>query len=318
MTNGDLLKIGRVLRVKAELTEGWLSDYGRNFVAKYAAHTGENEQLAYSKLLREVRDSSPIYVSGEICDLLEASVGSWPEKFTLKAEDVPLRQGFVMFENPLWLPMQEWKGEFLYIPLSYIAWFWDTISYGPGEEWHGREALAYSFYQDASAPTTTSIPLGVFHSSGWLFGDDQDWGHIMKRDVTMKPSTAERVKFSTRYLMSLLRFISQEILVSNPVPGREVLKNKNAVRRVKDSLSLTDLPNIHVIHLRKKVQERLSEASGEPKEVHWSHRWVVGSHWHNYFYRSTGEHRPRWVWAYEKGPEGAPLIPKKPAYMVNR
>jgi hypothetical protein len=317
MSSSDLLKIGQVLRVKAQLTEAWTGKKGQDFIRRYAAATGENAQLAYSKVVREVRDSSPIYVSADICDLLEASVSSWPPQFTLKREDVPLNRGFVMFERPLWLPIQEIGEETYHAPLAYLAWMVDALNYGEESAYYrGKQALAYSFYQEN--PLNSQVPFGVFHSSGWLFGESEDWGHILKRDVEMKPAAKVRVQFSTRYLMSFLRFISQEILVSEPTAGREVLKNKNAQREVKKALHLADLPNVHVIHLRKRVRETLAEQGGESRDVHWSHRWVVGSHWHNYYYRSTGEHRPRWVWAYEKGPEGLPLIPKKPAYMVDR
>lgn len=36
-------------------------------------------------------------------------------------------------------------------------------------------------------------------------------------------------------------------------------------------------------------------------------RWVVSGHWRNHWYPAAGEHRPRWIDSYLKGPAGAPL-----------
>lgn len=42
--------------------------------------------------------------------------------------------------------------------------------------------------------------------------------------------------------------------------------------------------------------------------VDWSHRWIVSGHWRNQWYPSQEEHRPKWIDAYEKGPDDKPLV----------
>jgi hypothetical protein len=38
-------------------------------------------------------------------------------------------------------------------------------------------------------------------------------------------------------------------------------------------------------------------------------QWLVSGHWRKQFYRSTGEHRPKWIEPYVKGSEDQPLKP---------
>lgn len=61
---------------------------------------------------------------------------------------------------------------------------------------------------------------------------------------------------------------------------------------------------ISLIQLRKKKAVN----NEEPKNVDWTHRWIVGGHWRRQWYPSTKTHE--WVYIYEhvKGPEHLPLV----------
>jgi hypothetical protein len=50
------------------------------------------------------------------------------------------------------------------------------------------------------------------------------------------------------------------------------------------------------------------------KLVDWSHRWIVQGHWRNQWYARAGEHRPKWIDPYPKGPEDKPLVLKDKIY----
>lgn len=65
------------------------------------------------------------------------------------------------------------------------------------------------------------------------------------------------------------------------------------------------LDEVRVIRLREPTTRT---SSGEGGPVEWSHRWLVGRHWRNQWYPSKGEHAPKLIEAYQKGPADKPLV----------
>lgn len=61
---------------------------------------------------------------------------------------------------------------------------------------------------------------------------------------------------------------------------------------------------ISLITLRRKKGKH----NEEPKNVPYSHRWVVSGHWRKQWYPSEGVHRYKYIYEYVKGPENKPLI----------
>lgn len=68
-------------------------------------------------------------------------------------------------------------------------------------------------------------------------------------------------------------------------------------------------PPVSVVQLRRPAGASKGNADGSP--VDWSHRWIVGGHWSNYWVGPReGERRlePRWIAPYIKGPDDKPLV----------
>lgn len=64
-------------------------------------------------------------------------------------------------------------------------------------------------------------------------------------------------------------------------------------------------PWIRVITLRRLEEAReKATASGD---INWRWQWEVRGHWRNQWYESEGIHKPKFIEAYIKGPEGKPL-----------
>jgi len=61
---------------------------------------------------------------------------------------------------------------------------------------------------------------------------------------------------------------------------------------------------ISLITLRKKK----SKNNEDPKDVPWTHRWVVGGHWRKQWYPKEQTHRYIYIYDYVKGPEHLPLV----------
>jgi len=64
-------------------------------------------------------------------------------------------------------------------------------------------------------------------------------------------------------------------------------------------------PWVRVVRLREPAPRSQDAGRGE---VEWRYRWLVSEHWRNQYYPSTGQHRPKLIHAYQKGPADKPLV----------
>lgn len=317
------------IQAQVELCEWWMSPAGDLFMqtldkdeATYGGNSGVgqyNERTGtaavrpstiYKKVILELAQGEPVWVNAEVCSLLEYAESSWPERFTLTEQDVPIKGAFVLFESPLWLPElldDSMNGKSLKADLHAISWMVKTFII----EDEPVLALAYTFYVKDPRPNR---PPAITHSGGWIFGEYEDW----RNHIPMSPEAqrlneqhAPRTDRSVRYLMSLLRFITTRV-VESPRTGAIGMR---LTRRAQD-LGVED-PGVRVITLRRPEIQETGERQQPSQPGNWSHRWEVGAHWHNYRLKD-GSYRTRWVDTYEKGPEGLPLLKKRNAYRVIR
>lgn len=125
----------------------------------------------------------------------------------------------------------------------------------------------------------TVVPLGITFSSSGTY-----------EDGTIRP---------TAFLRSMLALIASPgvAAVSDWKPSRA--ERARAKRR-----RLGELGAVRVIDVRRRPPRQAQSMSS--RERH--HRWVVDGHWRNQWYPSEGRHRPIWINAYVKGPDGAPML----------
>ena len=65
------------------------------------------------------------------------------------------------------------------------------------------------------------------------------------------------------------------------------------------------LDEVRVIRLRDPASRGRSDAGSD---VEWSDRWIVGRHWRSQWYPTSGQHRPKLIEPYVKGPDDKPLV----------
>lgn len=114
-----------------------------------------------------------------------------------------------------------------------------------------------------------------------------------------------------RFLVAFWLLCDQRLVRSSPTP----VDRHSRRRAERANLDLAD--GIKVITLRRE-DPRPATAAADRTEVNWSHRWIVSEHTRNQWYPSLGMHLPITIDAYEKGPEGAPLVIKDTIYKVDR
>jgi hypothetical protein len=78
-------------------------------------------------------------------------------------------------------------------------------------------------------------------------------------------------------------------------------------------------PKISLINLRRVRRPTSTAATAtEAKQVNWTCRWKVHTHWRKQWYPSISMHRPKLIVEYEKGPEDKPFRETDRVYRVRR
>jgi hypothetical protein len=135
------------------------------------------------------------------------------------------------------------------------------------------------------------MPTG---GSEWpLDSQTSDFSRLQADDDLMHTSMLE----DRRLLATFWALASQRIVVET----RERPYSRQVARQAAREGHI--LPEVRVIRLR----EPATRGRGAGSDVEWSHRWVVGRHWRNQWYPASGQHRPKLIEAYVKGPEDKPL-----------
>lgn len=253
-----------------------------------------------SKLL----GASPMYVSGEMVDVVEAASESF-EPEPILPSDFLVRDGFLYYDRPIVIRNRFDEP----MPLQAFSWC-SAISkpgppnvmpltedgtemqlYGgvrpdkPEDPLHG---IALTIY--ARTPRDRLAPL---HFTPWWFDMEFAGNEV---DENGKPTGAG---WWWRVLQTTLRLMQQRISISH----RE--RPLRAARREAARIGFVD-HEVQVIRLRREATHGGPDETQH--EANYSHRFIVGGHWRNQWYPSGQVHRQIWISPYVKGPEDKPLI----------
>ena len=113
-----------------------------------------------------------------------------------------------------------------------------------------------------------------------------------------------------KVMLAFFRFI-KEPWISVEHPGQQRQLSRQYERETGHP------PDVNVITLRKAKRREGADES-DARDVEWSCRWMVSAHWRNQWYPSLGEHRPRLILPYLKGPDDKPFKAKATVFSVSR
>lgn len=125
---------------------------------------------------------------------------------------------------------------------------------------------------------------------GWMFGEsiEQTLPHADDSELALKVVS---------FMGAMFLFLNQRILrYTNERPDR-------ATRRRMPVFESE--PVIRVVSLRRVNYQH--KDSTEHEAVEWSCQWLVRGFWRNQWYPSLGNHQPKWIAPYIKGPADKPL-----------
>lgn len=271
-------------------------------------------------------DADPIFVSSEMCDLVEAAASlDLADPFRpepLYVTDLPTDTGFLWYEKPFWIPDR------FHEPVTLKAASWAPIVVmaegethetadlktamerwrSGGMDWKDGAGIAltlYSEWDDEPAEELRKMgmppgPLAPLHFTPWYFGMTYDGNDV---DENGKETGAE---WWWRILQITFRLMQQQLA------AKEHFRSERHQRREMRRIAFPERETL-VVRLRR---ERHGETADEHGPANYSHRFIVSGHWRNQWYPKAEEHRQIWISPYVKGDESLPLVIKPRRAMV--
>lgn len=276
------------------------------------------ERVIYEAPLRE---GEVFFVGTDFCRLIEAAQESLPDA-TFRPEMVPTLSGWAWLEKPLQLPMTAEQQKFAEREAEEYA----SVRAGTSEIVTNLRVDALGWIADGGAYHFTAYTMTragestlITHTRTGASVTTRMWEYLFMPTAnwSMRPgqSLAARIAefeqaasaesryvrtdiHEMRYVIAMCLLMEQRILTTR----REPL---DRARRRRIARAGLERDHLQVVTLRR-YQERGADAE-HAAEVDWSCRWIVRGHWRQQYYASTGEHRPKWIMPFVKGPEDKPM-----------
>jgi hypothetical protein len=269
-------------------------------------------------------DLDPIYVSREMCELVDQARDSFaPEPLLMT--DLITPRGFLYYDKPFiipdrfeeptnlqavsWVPFYNLKGDIQFqerisamLDKSDTDTDLEVISKMIEDHGYDTAGISLTLYQNAQLqeeltgtawPARYHVPTVVpLHMTPWYYGmtfDGNEW------DLEGKPTGAE---WWWRVLQTTFRLMIQQITVKH----RE--RPDRPMRREAKRVGFPDEREVVVVRLRRERGERHEPQS----EANYSHRFVRSGHWRNQWYPSIQQRRQIWIDPTIVGDPSLPLI----------
>lgn len=290
-------------------------------------------QLAAAETAR-LRDGDLWYVGEDLCALLNAAHPSMPA-FAPRPDDLPSQTGFAVFAEPIAMYPAEAT---LQGPASDLV---DALAAGDEEF---RE-IADRMYGDSASIVAASwgpadnphwqaggVWMSFYATSQLHFSDIlRDDPETARRAQAMLPpltvdneaaiawrpdgAPADRYQLppgdpatAGTVIWARLVFAAFQLAAQANLAETEPQPTARPERRRTERAGLPER-DVRIIRLRRGLAGPPddSQPPGEGSRE-WQHRWVVRGHWRNQWYPTLGDHRPKWIAPYLKGPDDAPLL----------
>lgn len=243
--------------------------------------------------------------------------------------------GWLWLEEPFRVPILSTPGldnpkvaEFLKrdpnsdLRLSAIGWF----PVDPGTKLESGRianegATEFLTYQDFSYYRSDAVGFGCWSyfvlNNGDKLGERQRQFEAQAK--TIGGDYLEKIGDRSADLMHEIRWIYAAMYLMSQRLSTTVRHETDRHTRRRGEFSGRPVqPFIRVVTLRRLEEDKKKDVSAGLKMIDWQWQWEVRGHWRNQFFPSTGEHKPVFIEAYIKGPEGKPLKPDSHKIFVAR
>ena len=298
------LRPSEVARLRRQLFDWWsrpgewqlrMAGQGRRSLPGWKGTYRNDARGAQVWIAENFAAAEMYWVSPEMCDVLISLSPTIPDCLP----QPPVEAAFVVFAKSIPGTDAE-SGDSIFTS----AFLWGQVEmYGVGQclsietyAWRDLVVAYHSLPEKLQERWRELMPTRLMPTGGseWPYssmisnftplGDEPD--------TVMTNSMVE----DRRLLATFWALCSQKIAIeTRERPSRQVQRKAQREGR--------RLDEVRVINLREPTRTAASAGS----DVEWSHRWIVGRHWRNQWYPSKGQHAPKLIEAYVKGPEDKPL-----------
>lgn len=276
-------------------------------------------------------DTPTYFMNDRFCQLTDHARRTIPDDLAFDPQWLASKEGWMWLEEPFVTPPMTNKPEGVSdLRVSAIAWFpvkQRVVS--------GREKLVNS---DGRVLTQRDIDEGVYimtymdrHLANPEMRGYGMWSYFVllpgekvidkvrafeNMALTCDDDETVRGAYVTGRAMDMLHevrwvYTAFHLMSQRLATTVEHKAERATVRRVeRENLSLP--PLLRVVTLRRMEEAR--HAEGGSHAVDWKWQWDVRGHWRNQYYPGTGEHKPKYIEEYTKGPPDAPFKP--PAALI--
>lgn len=321
--------------IRAEIAT-WLADPGPNggpatWSGRHSPDVAAQERRAAADWSHALRVADLYYIGADMTRLA-INAGQALPSYRLHPEDLPTRNGLLVWEEPVADAYE--GGEYTGAPITAATW----TTTGHGVEvrtWATRENwLRYMAAGDTRAGlaqlTPTEVqslrrrqpqPIVTLHTSylpfgripGWLANAPDDTSTMSLVELESRARALEQIEEAERALIVTWLLMGQTLIRENI----EYASKAGAKRIARlDPNLLTAVRYVQLRHRGIPTQDR---TPGDGPGRQHSHRWIVRGHWRNQYYPSRKTNRPIWIDDHLKGPDGAPILdPDKLVHVLRR
>jgi hypothetical protein len=317
--------------IRAELV-AWLTDPGprggpATWSKGFPPDEAERERRAAATWAASLRAADLFFVGKDMTHLA-ASAGLALPSYRLHPEDLPALHGLLLWEEPV--TEGQHGGETTGAPIIGATWAvrgnavhvrtWarreDWITYmAKGDEQAGLRTLTPAEVrtlralnpQPITAMAQSRLPFGQI--PGWLRNPPPNPEEMTPYELEDYDRVTTRIERAERALVVTWLLMGQTLASTTEIaPSKSSLK---FIRRIDPGL----LGTTRYVQLRHQgMGPQARDGAGETGRAY-QHRWWVRGHWRNAWYPSRNTHRPIWIHAHIKGPDGAPIL--DPDKLVN-
>ena len=316
--------------IRAELVQ-WLGDPGpeggqARWAYGFDPQTAAEERRAAADWAVSLRAAELFFVARDMTRMA-VSAGLALPAYRLHPEDLPSTHGLVLWEE--YVTGGYGGGELTGCPIIGVSWAQRAggvrfRTWCLREDWVAfmAEGDARAGLKDLTAEQVRVLRMQypqpiVCMSAGWLpFGKVPGWLSWAPDDTSTMSMveledharSAGRQEEAERALVVTWLLMGQTLVREEETPPSKA--SVKHLRRIDPAL-LTSVRYVRLRHAGSAAREQAGEGSGRQRQV----RWIVRGHWRNHWYPSRQAHRPIWIDAHIKGPDGAPIL--DPDKLVN-
>ena len=268
----------------------------------------------------------PLYgTSDEIEDILISSalLPDFPD-VALSSLALPSSTGYLWLEDEIRVSFTDSEDQHLHEgeeadQHTHLAW--ETACCAIHWEYDPEDQILYLYvyafaedFRESERRPPTLIPITM---TQWRMGDSWAvrayvdifipiWNLPLRYGIDTDEgiSTAEQdMGLWARKILAIFFLFLEEPLT---LQTTERISRAERRRRSKEE----EAPEIQIIQLRQAKRDSTGQLEVSSSQRAYNVRWTVDPHWRNQYYASTDTHKPKYIHAYVKGPEGKPLKSK--------